>query len=129
MNSYSRTEIKDGKYITTQIVETIISEKEIVGVDDRIFKVLATGAYGQIKVSDGYREFTLMNPFSNYWGKDARTTKQIVALNPTFDKVLDMTNATFDLAPEVMAKLHRELYIGSDAYWVELNEENLKLCI
>jgi hypothetical protein len=128
---YSKTEIKNGKYITINVVETVESEKEIVPVDDTVFKVLATGAYGRIKVTDGYREFTLSNPFTNYFGKveDARINKQILALNPTFDKVLDMTNAIFDLSPEVMANLHHKVYIGSNAHWVELNEDNLALCV
>ena len=130
MNQYSKTEIKNGKYITINVIETVESEKEIVPVDDTVFKVLATGAYGRIKVTDGYREFKLSNPFTNYFGKveDARINKQILALNPTFDKVLDMTNAIFDLSPEVMANLHPKVYIGSNAYWVELNEDNLAKC-
>jgi hypothetical protein len=130
-NYYSKSEVKNGKYVTIRVLETVESEKEIVSVDDTVFKVIATGAYGQIKVTDGFREFTLSNPFTNYFGKveDARTTKQILALNPTFDKVLDMTNAVFSLLPELMAQLHHKIYIGSDSYWVELNEENLKLCV
>ena len=130
MNSYSKTEIKDGKYITIRVVETIESEKEIVSVDDTVFKVIATGAYGRIKVTDGFREFTLQNPFTNSFNivKDARTKKQILAFSPNFDKVLDMTNANFDLSPEIMANLHTKIFIGSNAYWIELNEENLALC-
>lgn len=132
VNRYSKTEIINGKYVTINVVETIESEKEIVVVDDTVFKVLATGAYGRIKVTDGFREFTLQNPFTNHWGpvEDVRANKQILALNHNFDKVLDMTNAKFDLSPEIMANLHRKLYIGSpnNINWIELNEDNLALC-
>lgn len=131
-NSYSKSEVKGNKYITTSVVETIESSKEIVGVDDRIFRVIATGCYGQIKVSDGYREFIMSNPFSNHWGLvDDRTKKQILAHNQDFDKVLDMTNANFDLSPTIMANLHNKLFITrkNDEDWIVLTPENLALCI
>lgn len=125
MNYYSKTEIKNGKYITIRVTEEVISEKEIVSVDDIVFKVIATGAYGQIKISDGFREFICSNPFTNYFGeiKDRRPKQQIIATCKEFDKVLDMTNAIFDLSPEVMSKLHEDVYMkrSNDEYWIELN--------
>ena len=125
MNSYHKTVIKDGKYLTIQVVETIESERQIVSVDDTVFKVLATGAYGNIKVSDGSRVFTCHNPFSNHFGKieDSRPKLQIIATCDGFDKVLDMANAIFDLSPEVMGNLHNEVYLKrqNNEFWIELN--------
>ena len=132
MNSYSKSEIKDGFYITTEVVETVISAKEIVHVDDTVFTVLATGAYGQIRVTDGHRYYKMRNPF--VWEKDSRLESKepflAVCEDTTFSKVLNMTNAIFNLKPEVMANLHSKVFIprGNKDYWVELTLENLSVC-
>lgn len=125
MNSYRKVVIKDDKYLIIHVVETIASERQIVSVDDTVFKVLATDAYRNIKVSDGSRVFICHNPFSNYFGKieDSRPKRQIIAICDGFDKVLDMTNAIFDLSPEVMGNLHNDVYLKrqNNEFWIELN--------
>lgn len=108
-NYYHKTQIKDGKYLTVAVKETIESEKEIVSVDDTIFIVTHCGAYGQIKIWDGFRYFIVDNQLK-------------YAVNPDFDKVLDLTNANFNISREEISKLHNDIYLKrtQDLYWIEI---------
>ena len=108
-NCYSKTTIRDGKYVSIRVEETVVSEKEIVQVDDTVFKVTHCGAYGQIKIHDGFREFVADNQLK-------------YAMNKDFDKVLDLRNAEFNISREAIKSLHNEVYMKrlNDEYWVAL---------
>ena len=136
---YTRTIVLDGKYTEIAIKEEIKHQYSINAVDDTIFKVIATGAYGQIKITDGHNTFICANPFRNTFGKleDNRPdftglslTSQYVAVCEDKELALDMRNMQFDLTSEVMANLHSKIYIprANKEYWIELTEENLSSC-
>jgi hypothetical protein len=125
---YTKYEIKNNKFYKVAVQETVECEIEITSPSVAV-KLLATGAYGQIKFLYANEEFVCDRIFERHYitNKVINSTEKtdIIATNnfgTTPTKAINMKNVTFtNLSPKEMADLHdRYIKEYNGSYWLNV---------